>query len=129
MSIIHATSFYWRNDTLTSVTLRSTSPNKFIPEIVSPLHCSSRLVRHTLLFVIISKNSFLSFAPWTNATLAFSTLWLYLGLLYWGLTPQQLRSYYGGRWRICFSWLSYTSTNTTFLSKAIDYFSHMLLQR
>ena len=27
------------------------------------------------------------------------------------------------------SWLSHTSTNTTFLSKATDYFSHMLLQR
>ena len=31
--------------------------------------------------------------------------------------------------RICVSWLSHTSTNTTFLSKATDYFSHMLLQR
>ena len=29
----------------------------------------------------------------------------------------------------CVSWLSYTSTNTTFLTKATDYFSHMLLQR
>ena len=29
----------------------------------------------------------------------------------------------------CVSWLSHTSTNTTFLSKATDYFSHMLLQR
>ena len=27
------------------------------------------------------------------------------------------------------SWLSHTSTNTTSLSKATDYFSHMLLQR
>ena len=27
------------------------------------------------------------------------------------------------------SWLSHTSTNTTFLSKATDYFSHILLQR
>ena len=27
------------------------------------------------------------------------------------------------------SWLSHTSTNTTFPSKATDYFSHMLLQR
>ena len=34
------------------------------------------------------------------------------------------------RWRICVSWLSYTSTlNTTFLSEATDNFSHMLLQR
>ena len=53
-----------------------------------------------------------------------------VGWLYWGLTPfLQLRSYHGGRWRICVSWLSHTSTNTTFLSKATDYFSHMLLQR
>ena len=29
----------------------------------------------------------------------------------------------------CVSWLSHTSTNTTFLSKATNYFSHMLLQR
>ena len=29
--------------------------------------------------------------------------------------------------RMCVSWLSHTSTNTTFLSKATDYFSHMLL--
>ena len=29
----------------------------------------------------------------------------------------------------CVSWLSHSSTNTTFLSKATDYFSHMLLQR
>ena len=29
----------------------------------------------------------------------------------------------------CVSWLSYTSSNTNFLSKATDYFSHMLLQR
>ena len=28
-----------------------------------------------------------------------------------------------------FYWLSHTSTNTTLLSKATDYFSHMLLQR
>ena len=27
------------------------------------------------------------------------------------------------------SWLSHSSTNRTFLSKATDYFSHMLLQR
>ena len=27
------------------------------------------------------------------------------------------------------SWLSHTSPNATFLSKATDYFSHMLLQR
>ena len=29
----------------------------------------------------------------------------------------------------CVSWLSHTSTNTTFLSKATNNFSHMLLQR
>ena len=34
-----------------------------------------------------------------------------------------------GRWRICGSWLSHTSTNITFLSKATDYFSHMLQLR
>ena len=32
-------------------------------------------------------------------------------------------------WRTCVSWLSHNSTNTTFLSKATDYFSHMLLQK
>ena len=47
-----------------------------------------------------------------------------------GLTSlEQVRSNYGGRWRTCVSWLSHTSTNTTSLSKATDYFSHMLLQR
>ena len=30
---------------------------------------------------------------------------------------------------ISVSWLSYASPSTTFLSKATDYFSHMLLQR
>ena len=51
-----------------------------------------------------------------------------VGWLYWGLTPlKQLRSYHGGRWRTYVSWLSHTSTNTTFLSKASDYFPHMLL--
>ena len=39
-------------------------------------------------------------------------------LLYWGLTPlQELRSYHGGRWRACVSWLSHTSTNTNFFPK------------
>ena len=33
------------------------------------------------------------------------------------------------QWCTCVSWLSHTSTNTTFLSKATDDFSHMLLQR
>ena len=51
-------------------------------------------------------------------------------MLYWGLTPLlQLRLYHGSRWHTCVSWLSHTSTNTTFLSKATDCFSHMLLQR
>ena len=40
-----------------------------------------------------------------------------------------LRSYCGGRWRTCVSWFSHTSTNTTFLSKTTNYFSHMLQQR
>ena len=30
-------------------------PNQFVPEIVSPLHCSPALVRHTLLIVYFSK--------------------------------------------------------------------------
>ena len=35
-----------------------------------------------------------------------------------GLTPlQQLRSYHGGWWRKCVSWLSHTSTNTNFFPK------------
>ena len=50
--------------------------------------------------------------------------------LYWGLTPlYHLRSYHGSRWRTCVSWLFHTSANTTFLSKATDYFFHMLLQK
>ena len=35
----------------TFVNRRSSSPNQFVPEIVSPLPCSSGLVRHILLFV------------------------------------------------------------------------------
>ena len=31
------------------------SPNQFVPEIVSPLPCSSGLVRHRLLFVYFFK--------------------------------------------------------------------------
>ena len=38
----------------------------------------------------------------------------------------KLRSYHGGRWRICVSRLCHI---TTFPSKAHDYFSHMLPQR
>ena len=48
-------------------------PNQFVPEIVSPLPYSSELVCHTLLFMF-SKKSFLSLAPKTNATPAFSML-------------------------------------------------------
>ena len=45
-------------------------------------------------------------------------------LICWGLTPlQQLWSYHGGRWRICVSWLSHTSTNTFFQSHGL-LFSH-----
>ena len=44
-------SFYWRNDTPTFCS----SPNQFVPEIVSPYLSSSRLVRHTLLFVYFFK--------------------------------------------------------------------------
>ena len=78
-------SFYWRNDTPSFVTWRSRlatapdtptcmvihggqitggvhPPNQFVPEGVSPLLCSSELVRHTLLFMF-SKKSFLSLAP------------------------------------------------------------------
>ena len=36
-------------------------------------------------------------------------------------------SYHGGRWHICVSWLSHTSTNTNFFPT--DYFSRMLQQR
>ena len=50
------------------------------------------------------------------------------GVIVWEWV-KQLRSYHGGRWRTRVSWLSHTSTNTTFLSKATDYFSHMLLLR
>ena len=83
MSII-TTSFYWRNDTPSFVTWRSrlsaapdTStcivvhggqftgrvhpPNKFVPEIVSPLPCSPALVRHTLLFFFFFFKELISF--------------------------------------------------------------------
>ena len=41
-----------------------------------------------------------------------------VGWLYWGLTPlEQLRSYHSGRWCTRVSWLSHTSTNTTFFPK------------
>ena len=49
------------------------SQNQFVPEIVSPLLCSSGLVRHVLVFFFLKK-SFLSLAPLTNTTAAFSAL-------------------------------------------------------
>ena len=77
--------FYWRNDTPSFVTCRSRlatapdtptcivihggqfaagvhPPNKFVPEIVSPLPCSPALVRHTLPIVYFFKEliSFIS---------------------------------------------------------------------
>ena len=56
------------------VTRRSSSENQSAPEIVSPLPCSSELVRHLLPFAyFFSNNSFLSLAPLTNATQACST--------------------------------------------------------
>ena len=39
-------SFYWRNDTPTFVTWRSSSPNQFVPEIGSPLLCSSYITAY-----------------------------------------------------------------------------------
>ena len=60
------------------VTRRSSSPNQFIPEIVSPflcLVCPDMFLIHSCLY-IFSKNSSLSLAPLANATPAFSTLWL-----------------------------------------------------
>ena len=48
--------------------------NQFVPKIVSPLPCLPAIVRHTLLIVYFSKNLFLSSAPLTDATTAFSTL-------------------------------------------------------
>ena len=94
---ITAISFYWRNDTPNLVTWRNRlatapdtptcivihggqitgavhPPNQFVLEIVSSLPCSPALVRHTLLFVYFFKELFLSSAPLTNATPAFSTL-------------------------------------------------------
>ena len=81
---ITAKSFYWRNDTPSSVTWRSrlatapdTStcivihggqftggvhpPNQFVPEIVSHLPCSPALVRHTLMIVYFFFKQLISF--------------------------------------------------------------------
>ena len=75
---ITAVSFYWRNDTQSFATWRTSlatdpdtptcivihggqftggvhSPDQFVPEIVSPLPCSPALVRHTLLIVYFFK--------------------------------------------------------------------------
>ena len=67
------TAIYWRNDTPSSVTGYSPDtpmcrvlhsdhftggvhpPNQFVPEIVSPLPCSSAHVCHTLLIVYFFK--------------------------------------------------------------------------
>ena len=88
-----AKSFYWHNDTPSFVTWQSRlatatdtpwcivihggqftgrvhPPNQFVPEIVSPLPCSS-YITDCLFF---SKNLFLSLSPLTNATPAFSML-------------------------------------------------------
>ena len=77
---INTVSFYWCNDTPSFVTWQSRlatapdtptcivihggqftggvhPPNQFVPEIVSPLPCSSALVRHTLLIFFL-KNLF-----------------------------------------------------------------------
>ena len=45
--------FYWRIDTQNFVNWRSSSPNQFVTEIVSPLPYSSDLLRHILLFVYL----------------------------------------------------------------------------
>ena len=47
-------------------------PNKFVPEIVSPLPCSSYITE--CFFFLFSRNSSLSSPPLPNATPAFSTL-------------------------------------------------------
>ena len=75
---ITAISFFWHNDTPSSVTWWSRlatapdtptcvvihggqftggahPPNQFVPEIVSPLPCSPTLVRHTLLIAYFFK--------------------------------------------------------------------------
>ena len=50
------------------VTRLSSSTSQFVPEIESPLPCSSGLVRHIQLFVyFFQKNSILFLAPLTNA--------------------------------------------------------------
>ena len=66
---------------------------------------------------VISKSSHNYRPVKTHFILQQTKLWV--GWLYWGLTPLlQLKSC-GGRWHTC----------VTFLSEATDYFSHMLQQR
>ena len=87
--MIHQAFVTWRSrlatapDTPTCIVLQGGQftggvppPKSFHPEIISPLPCSPALVCHTLLivFFFFSKNLFLSSAPLTNATTAFSTL-------------------------------------------------------
>ena len=57
------------------------SSNQFVPEIVSPLPCSSALVCHTLLFVYFFKKLISFIFPLTNATPAFSTLEFHKSLI------------------------------------------------
>ena len=95
---ITAILFYWCNDTQSFVTWRSrlatapdtptcivihggqftggvNPPNKFVPDIVSPLPCSPALVRHTLLIVYFFKEliSFIG-SPDKSHTSVFNTL-------------------------------------------------------
>ena len=49
---IPAISSYWRNDTPTFVTWRISSPNQFVPVIVSSFPCLSWLFRHKLLYFL-----------------------------------------------------------------------------
>ena len=52
---ITALSFCWRNDTPIFCHLLSSSPNQFVPEIISLLPFSSGLVRYTLLFIFFKE--------------------------------------------------------------------------
>ena len=61
----------------TFVSWRSSSPNQFVPEIVSPSPSWSGLARPILLF-IFSKNPFLSLTLLTNATWVFPMLWFFV---------------------------------------------------
>ena len=91
------------------LTWRKSTAKTFEPS--QPVLCGQCRLNWVYVFCICNKQCFFS--------------WLYLGLAPLLL----LRPCHGGQWRTCVSWLSHTSTNTTLLSKATDYFSHMLLQR